>query len=175
MNETVLERAKRIQVLLMDCDGVLTDGWIILLPDGQEVKAFNAQDGHGLKLAQRAGIRSGVITGRRSGALDQRASEVGIEFLFQSAKDKSGCLDELIQAHGFAEDTIAFIGDDLPDIPVMHRVGFSIAVNNAVDEVKAIAHYVTQKSGGHGAVREVIELILKAQNKWEGQVSRFFG
>ena len=89
MDEMVLERAKRISLLLMDCDGVLTDGWIILLPDGQEVKAFNSQDGHGLKMAQRAGLRTGVITGRGSVALDQRAKEVGIEFVFQNAKDKN--------------------------------------------------------------------------------------
>ncbi|MBI4748893.1 MAG: HAD hydrolase family protein [Acidobacteria bacterium] len=173
MDETVLERAKRIKVLLMDCDGVLTDGRIILLPDGQEVKAFNSQDGHGLKLAQRGGIRTGVITGRKSGALEQRAREVSIEFLYQNAKDKSSCLDELLQAEGFDPQTIAFVGDDLPDIPVMHRVGLGIAVHNAVPEVREHAHYVTRVTGGRGAIREVVELLLKAQGKWESEVSRF--
>lgn len=159
----------------MDCDGVLTDGRIILLPDGQEIKAFNAQDGHGLKLMPRAGIRTGVITGRKSGALEQRASEIGIEFLYQNSKDKLASFKELLAEHGFDPETVAFIGDDLPDLPVMNRVGFSIAVVNAVADLKAAAHYVTTAHGGNGAVREVVELILKAQGKWDGEVSRHIG
>ncbi|MBX7218320.1 MAG: HAD hydrolase family protein [Blastocatellia bacterium] len=174
MDEMVLERAKRISLLLMDCDGVLTDGWIILLPDGQEVKAFNSQDGHGLKMAQRAGLRTGVITGRGSVALDQRAKEVGIEFVFQNAKDKNAVMNELLHSQGIEPDQVAFIGDDLPDLPPMQRVGLAVAVSNAVAELKSIAHYVTEKHGGHGAVREVIELILKAQGKLEGNVFHFF-
>lgn len=168
MNSELLERAKRVKLLLMDCDGVLTEGFIILLPDGQEVKAFHSQDGHGLKMAQRAGIRTGVITGRRSGALEQRAREVGIEFLCQAAKDKCAHLDDLLAQTGLTDDQVAFIGDDLPDVPVMKRAAFAVAVVNGMPEVKAAAHYVTEKHGGRGAVREVIELILKAQGHWEG-------
>lgn len=173
MNSDVWERAKRISALLMDCDGVLTEGKIILLPDGQEVKAFHSQDGHGLKLAVRGGVRTGVITGRRSLALEQRARETGIEFLYQAAKDKTSHLEDFLTTQGLAADAVAFIGDDLPDVPVMKRVGLAVAVSNAVPEVKAVAHYVTEKHGGRGAVREVIELILKAQGKWESEVSLF--
>ncbi|QUW04739.1 HAD hydrolase family protein [Chloracidobacterium validum] len=153
----------------MDCDGVLTEGFICLLPDGTEFKAFNSQDGHGLKLARRAGLRTGVITGRRSTALEQRARETGIEFLCQAASDKVSYLAELLATHGLAGEAVAFIGDDLPDVPVMQRVGLAVAVANAVPEVKQAAHYVTERPGGRGAVREVIELILKAQNKWNAE------
>lgn len=166
MADTVRDRARRIKVLLMDCDGVLTEGLIYLLPDGTELKAFNSQDGHGLKLAGRAGLRTGVITGRRSTALEQRARETGIEFLCQAAGDKARRFAELTAAHGFSADAVAFIGDDLPDVPVMEQVGLAVAVANAVPEVKRVAHYVTTRSGGRGAVREVVELILKAQDKW---------
>ncbi len=174
MDERVMERARRVSVLLMDCDGVLTDGRIILLPDGQEIKAFNSHDGHGLKLAKRAGIHTGVITGRRSGALDQRIRETGIEFDFQAAKDKVACLKEIVSNLGIAEDQIAFVGDDLPDLPVMRRVGFAVAVANSVDEVLAAAHYVTKRTGGKGAIRETIEVIMKAQGKWEEGDDLFF-
>ncbi|OYT70243.1 MAG: 3-deoxy-D-manno-octulosonate 8-phosphate phosphatase [Chloracidobacterium sp. CP2_5A] len=166
MTDMVSERARRIAILLMDCDGVLTEGFICLLPDGTEFKAFNSQDGHGLKLAKRAGLRTGVITGRRSTALEQRARETGIEFLCQAAGDKARHLAELMTAHRLSPEAIAFIGDDLPDVPVMERVGLAVAVANAVPEVKQAAHYITSRPGGRGAVREVIELILKAQEKW---------
>ncbi len=166
MTDLVSERARRVEILLMDCDGVLTEGFIFLLPDGAELKAFHSQDGHGLKLAKRAGIRTGVITGRRSTALEQRARETGIEFLCQAAGDKAQHLAELMAAHGLASEAIAFIGDDLPDVPVMERVGLAVAVANAVPEVKQAAHYITTRAGGRGAVREVVELILKAQGQW---------
>ncbi len=170
MADTVPDRACRIEVLLMDCDGVLTEGQIYLLPDGTELKAFHAQDGHGLKLARRAGLRTGVITGRYSTALEQRARETGIEFLCQGAGDKARHLAELMAIQGFSPEAVAFIGDDLPDVPVMTQVGLAIAVANAVPEVKQVAHYVTTRTGGRGAVREVVELILKAQDKWKAEL-----
>ncbi len=169
MSDTLAERARHIGLLLMDCDGVLTEGFIHLLPDGTELKSFNSQDGHGLKLARRAGIRTGVITGRRSPALEQRARETGIEFLCQATSDKAQALTELLTTHGIHQQAVAFIGDDLPDVPVMQQVGLAIAVANAVPEVKQAAHYVTTRTGGRGAVREAIELILKAQGKWNAE------
>lgn len=169
MSATWAEQARQIHLLLMDCDGVLTEGFIHLLPDGTEFKSFNSQDGHGLKLARRAGLRTGVITGRRSPALEQRARETGIEFLCQATSDKAQALTELVMTQGFALQSVAFIGDDLPDVPVMQQVGLAIAVANAVPEVKQVAHYVTTRPGGRGAVREAIELILKAQGKWNAE------
>lgn len=168
MSDALTERARHIGLLLMDCDGVLTEGFIHLLPDGTELKSFNSQDGHGLKLARRAGIRTGVITGRRSPALEQRARETGIEFLCQATSDKAQALTELLTAQGISQ-AVAFIGDDLPDVPVMQQVGLGIAVANAVPEVKQAAHYITTRTGGRGAVREAIELILKAQGKWNAE------
>ncbi|MGQ9896560.1 MAG: KdsC family phosphatase [Acidobacteriota bacterium] len=160
------EQIRHIKLLLMDCDGVLTEGFIHLLPDGTEFKSFNSQDGHGLQLARRAGLRTGVITGRRSTALEQRARETGIEFLYQATGDKVQALNELLTTQEVSPQSVAFIGDDLPDVPVMRQVGLAIAVANAVPEVKHVAHYITTRAGGCGAVRETIELILKAQGKW---------
>lgn len=165
MNHIVFERARQVRLLLMDCDGVLTEGFIYLLPDGRELKVFNSQDGHGLKLAKRAGIRTGVITGRSSPALEQRARETGIEFLCQAMSNKAEALAELLAKQALSPQEAAFIGDDLPDIPVMRQVGLAIAVANAAPEVKRVAHYITARRGGQGAVREVIELILKAQGR----------
>jgi 3-deoxy-D-manno-octulosonate 8-phosphate phosphatase (KDO 8-P phosphatase) len=163
-------RAKKIRVLLMDVDGVLTDGRVRLLgfPDGSvhELKAFDSHDGAGLKMAHDAGLRTGVITGRVSAAMARRAKECGIEFVFQGRADKLPAYEEIAKRAGARDEEMAYIGDDLPDIPVMRRVGLAIAVANAVAEVKKAAHVVTKAGGGEGAVREVVELILKAQGKW---------
>jgi 3-deoxy-D-manno-octulosonate 8-phosphate phosphatase (KDO 8-P phosphatase) len=163
-------RAKKIRVLLMDVDGVLTDGriWLLSRRDGtaSEIKGFSAYDGAGLKLARAAGLRTGVITGRESSAVAQRARECEIEFVYQHRATKIGALEEILQTTGADASEVAYVGDDLPDIPVMQRVGLAVAVANAVPEVKRAAHFVTTRSGGEGAVREVIELIVKAQGKW---------
>ncbi len=163
-------RAKKIRVLLMDVDGVLTDGriWLLSRRDGtaSEIKGFSAYDGAGLKLARAAGLRTGVITGRESSAVAQRARECEIEFVYQHRATKIGALEEILQTTGADGSEVAYVGDDLPDIPVMQRVGLAVAVANAVPEVKRAAHFVTSRSGGEGAVREVIELIVKAQGKW---------
>lgn len=163
-------RAKKIRVLLMDVDGVLTDGriWLLSRRDGtaSEIKGFSAYDGAGLKLARAAGLRTGLITGRESSAVSQRARECEIEFVYQHRATKMGALEEILQITGAGEDEVAYVGDDLPDIPVMERVGLAAAVANAAPEVKRAAHFVTSRSGGEGAVREVIELIVKAQGKW---------
>ncbi len=169
-SRNVNPRARRIKLLLMDVDGVLTDGRIYLqsLPDGSalEIKAFNAWDGAGLKMLRAAGIRTGVITGRGSAATDRRAHEVGMEFVFQEQPEKLPAYDEILRNAGVRDEEVAYIGDDLPDLPVLRRVGLAVAVANAAAEVKRAAHYVTKRTGGEGAVREVVELILKAQGKW---------
>jgi 3-deoxy-D-manno-octulosonate 8-phosphate phosphatase (KDO 8-P phosphatase) len=170
VTKALATRAKKIRVLLMDVDGVLTDGqvWLLSRRDGtaSELKGFSAYDGAGLKLARAAGLRTGIITGRESSAVSQRARECEIEFVYQHRATKIGALDEILQTTGADSSEVAYVGDDLPDIPVMQRVGLAAAVANAVPEVKRTAHFVTARSGGDGAVREVIELIVKAQGKW---------
>ena len=154
----------------MDVDGVLTDGriWLLSRRDGtaSEIKGFSAYDGAGLKLARAAGLRTGLITGRESSAVTQRARECEIEFVYQHRATKIGALEEILQTTGASANEVAYVGDDLPDIPVLERVGLAVAVANAAPEVKRAAHFVTERSGGEGAVREVIELIVKAQGKW---------
>jgi len=154
----------------MDVDGVLTDGHVYLqsFPDGQafELKAFHSQDGAGLKIARMAGLRTGIISGRESSATTRRAKENGIEFVYQGRDEKLPSYEEILSLAQASESEIAFVGDDLPDLPVMRRVGLAIAVANAVAEVKDAAHLVTKRTGGYAAVREVIEFILKAQGKW---------
>ena len=164
-------RAKKIRVLIMDVDGVLTDGriWLLSRRDGtaSEIKGFSAYDGAGLKLARAAGLRTGLITGRESTAVAQRARECEIEFVYQHRATKTAAFEEIMQLTGASESEVAYVGDDLPDLPILMRVGLAAAVANAAPEVKRAAHMVTKRSGGEGAVREVIELIVKAQGKWE--------
>ena len=168
---TVTSRAKKIRVLLMDVDGVLTDGrvWLLSRRDGtaSEIKGFSAYDGAGLKLIRAAGLRTGVITGRNSTAVAQRARECEIEFVYQGRATKTAAYEEILQLTGASESEVAYVGDDLPDLAVLKRVGLAVAVANAAPEVKRAAHYTTLRAGGDGAVREVIELIVKAQGKWE--------
>jgi 3-deoxy-D-manno-octulosonate 8-phosphate phosphatase (KDO 8-P phosphatase) len=167
---TVTARAKKIRVLITDVDGTLTDGhvWLLSRRDGtaSEIKGFSAYDGAGLKMAHSAGIRTGFITGRESTAVAQRARECEVEFVYQGRATKIGALEEILAATGAVPAEVAYVGDDLPDLPVLQRVGFAVAVANAAPEAKEAAHYVTSRAGGEGAVREVIELILKAQGKW---------
>lgn len=162
----MLLRARRIKLLLMDCDGVLTDGLLWLTEDDDEQKAFHARDGQGISLMHRAGLRTGIITGRKSTAVDRRAHDLKIAFVYQFAKDKVKALDEIIAEAGVSLEECAFVGDDLADIPPMRHVGLAVAVADAVEETKHAAHYVTEMNGGRGAVREVCELILKSQGRW---------
>ena len=155
-------RLARVKMLLMDCDGVLTDGRIWLTSDGQEQKSFHVRDGQGIKLLHAAGIETGVISGRTSEVLTRRARELEMTFVHQQAGDKVPVLDQILKAASLTADECAYIGDDLADVPVMQRVGLAVAVADAVDEAKQAAHYVTQLRGGRGAVREVADLILKA-------------
>jgi 3-deoxy-D-manno-octulosonate 8-phosphate phosphatase (KDO 8-P phosphatase) len=166
----VAARARKIRVLLMDVDGVLTAGNVYLIPlaDGTavEMKAFHSQDGAGLKLARDAGLRTGVISGRESAAVTRRAQEVGMEFVFQGRGEKVPAYEEILRVAGVRDSDVAYIGDDLPDLPILERVGLAIAVANAVEEVRRAVHHVTRRTGGDAGVREAIEGILKAQGKW---------
>ena len=166
-------RAQRIKILLMDCDGVLTDGRLWLMAEGDEQKAFHARDGQGISLCHRAGLQTGIITGRTSSAVERRAQDLKMSYVRQEAKDKIKALDEILAEAGVTANECAYIGDDVADIPVMHRVAFAVAVADAVPETKQAAHYVTEIKGGQGAVREVCDLILKAQDKWDAVMERF--
>ena len=166
-------RAARIRLLLMDCDGVLTDGRITLLDNGDEEKSFHTRDGHGLVLLHRAGLQSGIISGRTSGAVERRARDLGIRFVRQGTWDKIKDFDVVLTEAGLDGREVAFIGDDVTDIPLMQRSELAVAVADAAPETCAAAHYITQLPGGFGAVREVCELILKAQGRWSELMQRY--
>jgi 3-deoxy-D-manno-octulosonate 8-phosphate phosphatase (KDO 8-P phosphatase) len=167
----LMRRARKIGVLLMDVDGTMTRGIVCLqgFPDGSvvEMKVFNAHDGAGIKLAGIMGIRTGLITGRDSAATTRRAREASMEFVAQGQAKKLEAYKAILLRAGVADDEVAYVGDDLPDLPLLERAGLAVAVADAVYEVKKAAHYVTIAKGGEGAVREVVELILKAQGKWK--------
>jgi len=167
-------RLQKIKLLILDVDGVMTDGRIIFDSNGVESKFFNVKDGHGIKLLQRSGIEVAIISGRESQVVTNRAAELAIRLVYQKSLDKLAPFNKILAETGLAEEETAFIGDDLIDIPVLRRVGFAAAPADAVDEVLPHVHYVAVKSGGWGAVREVCEMILKAQGKWEGVTSRYF-
>ena len=167
----VLRRARRIRLLLMDVDGTMTDGGIRLLsmPDGSftEMVVFHSQDGVALNLVRRSGIRTGMITGRGSAAVTQRARELGMEFVSMHIHEKLPAFEDIISRAGVTAEQTAYVGDDLPDLVILERAGLAIAVANATAEVKRSAHYTTRAAGGDGALREVAELILRAQGKWD--------
>jgi len=162
-----------IQLLALDVDGVLTDGTLIISSDGSESKFFNSLDGHGLRMWQRAGLKVALISGRESAPTQLRAEQLGIEYVFQDCHFKLPVIERLLDQIDLAPEKVAYIGDDLPDLPVMRYVGFAIAVANAVDEVKRHADYVTARPGGGGAVREAIEYILKSTDKWRKLMERY--
>jgi len=170
---SIERRALRIKLLLMDCDGVLTDGRLWLLESGEEQKSFHTHDGLGLSLLHRAGLKSGIITGRSSQTVTRRAAELGVEFVQQGDAEKTEAFEQVMQLAGVVENEVAFIGDDLTDIPLMQRSELAIAVADARPEAVSVAHYVTAAPGGHGAVREVVELILKSQGRWNEIVEHY--
>ncbi len=168
-----MEDLERIELLLLDVDGVLTDGRIIYDDQGRQIKEFNAKDGLGIRLLMDFGIQVGIITGRTSDALLHRCHDLGISLLYQDVRDKVTALNAVLEITGISYEHTAFMGDDLPDIPVMKRVGIPIAVSDAHEDVKLTARLVTKKKGGHGAVREISDGILKAKGLWPGVVNRF--
>lgn len=168
------ERLKSIKLLLLDVDGVMTDGRIVFDNNGVETKAFDVKDGHGLKLVQRAGIRVGILTGRDSHVTRVRAKELGIDLVVQGAKEKLPPYLEILRNLQLTDSEAAYMGDDVVDLPVLRRVGFSATVSDAVEEVKPLVHYVASRPGGRGAVREVCDLILRGSGRWDDVTSRYF-
>ncbi len=178
VDASVLERARRIKVFLMDVDGTVTDGSVCLIAATDasgtstvsEMKVFDAQDGQGLSLARTMGIETGFITGRKSPAVLRRAQEMKITYVYLGQPKKTAAFEEVLQKAGVTAEEVCYMGDDLPDIPVMQRVGLAVCVREGAPEVKAVSHYVTRRAAGHGTAREIVELILKAQGRWDEAV-----
>jgi 3-deoxy-D-manno-octulosonate 8-phosphate phosphatase (KDO 8-P phosphatase) len=169
------ERCAAVELLVMDVDGVLSDGGIWVDDNGVEAKQFHVRDGAGIAYWMRAGKRAAIISGRYCKAVDHRAAELGITRVFQGRLDKRPALEELLAAERIAPAQVCAIGDDLADIPALRHVGLAVAVADAVDEVRAAAHYVTRATGGRGAVRELVEMLLRAQGRWADVVRRYEG
>jgi len=162
-----------IKLLALDVDGVLTNGTLIINADGSESKFFNVLDGHGLRMWQRAGLKVALVSGRASVPTECRAKELGIEYVFQDCHHKLPVVEQLLEQLDLSPANMAFVGDDLTDMPVIRYAGFGVAVANAVDDVKRCADYVTTRPGGSGAVREVIEYILKNSGRWHELMKRY--
>ena len=169
------DRCRAIRLLLLDVDGVLTDGRIVYDNHGVETKAFDVKDGHGLKLLQRAGVRIGIITGRQSRLVELRAAELGIDILHQGIKDKLEPYLAILGELGLTDAEVAYVGDDVVDLPILRRVGFAATVADAAEDVKPHVHYVCRRPGGRGAVREVCDLLLKESGAWTAVTARYFG
>lgn len=167
------ELSKKIRLLLLDVDGVMTNGEIIIGQDGELCKAFNAMDGMGISLAKSYGIQVGIITGRESNIVRHRAQELGIDILHMGIKNKLNVLKEILAQGVYSAEEIAFMGDDLNDLPIIKNVGFAIAPANGAVEVRERAHYICRRSGGNGAVREAIEHILKKQGLWSQIINEY--
>lgn len=166
MEKDLLERVKKIKLLACDVDGVLTDGLLYVGGKGEEMKAFHAHDGLGMKLAQKQGLLVTIITGKSSQSVISRAEELGLDDVHLGIRDKLGRMKEILQKENLSFEQVAFIGDDLNDLYLMEKVGLAVTVPNGAPELKAVAHYITGRSGGRGAVREVVELLLKGQGRW---------
>jgi 3-deoxy-D-manno-octulosonate 8-phosphate phosphatase (KDO 8-P phosphatase) len=162
-----------IQMLALDVDGVLTDGTIVINSDGSETKTFHTLDGHGIRLAKRAGLDVAFLSGRASGPTRHRAKELQVEYVFEDCHNKLDAFKKFLEQLGLSPQSVAYIGDDLPDLPIIRYVGFGVAVANAVDELKVYADYITSRPGGCGAVREVIEYILKNTGRWQQLMERY--
>ena len=172
-DQDIIDRARKIKLLILDCDGVLTDGRIIMLPDSDETKTFDVKDGHGIVMAQRAGLRIAIISGRKSSVVRARATELGVAHLYEMAWVKMEPYEKVLAEEGLMDEEVCYVGDDVVDIPLLRRAGLGVAVADAVQETKNHSHIVTGREGGRGAVREVIEFILKAQDKWDEAMARY--
>jgi 3-deoxy-D-manno-octulosonate 8-phosphate phosphatase (KDO 8-P phosphatase) len=171
---TAKTRARGIKLIILDVDGVLTDGSIILDNDGNEYKAFHVRDGHGIKMLHKAGVGVAIITGRHSKVVERRAHELGITEVFQKCLDKRVAYAQLLKQYSLKNDEVAYVGDDIVDAPIMSVVGLPVAVADAADEAKRFALMVTKNRGGRGAVREVTDYILKAKGLWQGMFNAYF-
>lgn len=171
--DEVERRAAGVRLLLLDCDGVLTDGSITPVVGGDELKTFHTHDGHGLVMLHRAGLRSGIISGRTSRLVETRAADLGIKYVRQGALDKISVFESLLAEAAIEPAHVAYVGDDVVDIPLMRRSNLAVAVADATPDTRDAAHYVTRLPGGRGAVREVCELILKAQGRWDELMEKY--
>lgn len=170
---TIFEKILPIRFLVLDIDGVMTDGSISYASSGEEVKTFNVKDGAGLKYWMRAGHAAGIITGRSSPMVERRAEELGIGYCEMGAKTKLPAFEKMLARAGVSPGETAMIGDDLPDMPLVREAGFGVAVRDAVEELREMADFVTEKEGGRGAVREVVELVLRSQGRWDAIMERY--
>lgn len=171
--EAIVAKAKKIRLLILDVDGVLTNGILYYSPQGADLKTFHVHDGQGMKLLQQAGIPIAIITSRHSPMVTKRMQELGVEFVYQNQHDKSRAYEELKQTLQVSDAEIAYVGDDLPDLALIRRVGLGITVADAPTIMHEFAHWVTQKNGGHGAVREVCDLIIRAQNNYQHVIQAY--
>jgi len=173
MSARSLEKAKHVKLLILDVDGVLTDGRIVIDDRGVETKCFDVRDGHGIKLLRRANIEVAIITGRQSQVVSHRARELGIDAVYQNIHDKLEVYEAILKEKGLKDGEVSFVGDDIVDLPLLRRVGFSAVVADGIEELKPYVDYVSKNRGGRGAVREISELILKAQGKWPALMERY--
>lgn len=174
ISREIVEKAKRIKLLITDIDGVMTDGRIVYSIYGDELKFFDVTDGFGISLLNRVGIKTVIMTAKKSKIVKTRGRDLKVTRVYAGFIDKLIPFNDLLKRFKIAPEEICFIGDDLIDLPVLKRVGFAVSVPNAMEDVKAAAHYITSKAGGRGAVREVCEFLLKSQDKWNEATSKFF-
>ena len=173
MKKKLAEKLKKVRMLILDVAGVMTDGRITMDSEGRELKNFNVRDGHGLVMIQRHGIRVGILTGRTSAVVDHRARDLKITEVYQGALNKKDVFMEILKKNDLTPEAIAYMGDDIVDIPVLKMVGFSAAVGDALDVVKKTVDYVTVSKGGYGAVREICEMLLQVQGGWPEVAARY--
>ncbi|MFO7569207.1 MAG: HAD-IIIA family hydrolase [Smithellaceae bacterium] len=173
MEKAIEGKLKNIKMLILDVDGVMTDGRIIMDSEGREMKNFDVRDGHGLVMIQRHGIQVAILTGRTSAVVDHRARDLKITEVYQGALNKKEVFEQMLRKYALNPAQMAFMGDDIVDIPVLKKVGFAVAVANALEMVKKTAHYVTIHNGGNGAVREVCDMLLHAQGFWPDVAARY--
>jgi 3-deoxy-D-manno-octulosonate 8-phosphate phosphatase (KDO 8-P phosphatase) len=172
-DEALAARCRALRLLLTDVDGVMTDGTLLLLPDGGEAKAFNVRDGLALALAHAAGLRTGIVSGRHSPLVERRAAELGVSIVRQGVADKAGVLKEILAQEGLQAEQVAFIGDDVNDLPLLREVGLSAAPADAAIEVRLHVLMVTQTPGGRGCLREFVEAILRARGEWDSALAAY--
>jgi len=171
--EKILEKAAKIKLVIFDVDGVLTNGRLYVTESGEEIKAFHSRDGHGMKMLQAVGVTIGIITGRTSNIVTHRMNELGIEHVYQGKKDKYPAFVDLLEKLSLTPEEVAYVGDDVVDLPVMKHVGFAIAVQDAHSWVKKHAHWQTPNNGGEGAARDVCELIMEAHGKLDSELEKY--
>jgi 3-deoxy-D-manno-octulosonate 8-phosphate phosphatase (KDO 8-P phosphatase) len=172
-SKRILAKAEKIKLLILDVDGVLTDGRLYYTDRGEEIKAFNVHDGHGIVMMKKAGIKTAIISGRKSKSVRVRARELGVRYVYQGIFDKVRVMEQIIKREKIKRENVCYMGDDVTDIALLLRVGFSVSVMNGAPDVKTVVDYVTTKKGGKGAVREIAEIILKAKGLWEQIINNY--